>query len=189
MTITRTQALSLLSTHTQNPNLRRHCLAVGVVMRALARQLGGDPDVWEVLGLIHDSDWEQTKDQPDQHTRVTLARLADLGLTSGPIVRALMSHNTKHTHLAELEGLMEWTLECCDELTGFIVACTLVSPSKKIADLSVDSILKKFPQKSFAAAVDRAQISQCEPKLGIPLDSFVQISLTAMQSIAPDLGL
>ena len=100
-----------------------------------------------------------------------------------------MSHNTRHTNLAELEGSMEWSLECCDELTGFIVACTLITPTKKIADLSVESVLKKFPKKDFAAAVDRSQISLCEEKLGIKLEDFVSIALESMKTISSDIGL
>lgn len=153
-------------------------------MKSLARRLGGDPQLWEILGIIHDSDWEETKDAPEKHTILTLERVEDERLK-----HALMSHNTKHTGLAELEGNMEWALETCDELTGFIVACTLVSPTKRISDLSVESVLKKFPQKSFAAAVDRSQISQCEEKLGIPLPEFVGIALSSMQSIASEIGL
>lgn len=182
--MTRDDAIKLLETHVQNVNLRRHCLAVGATMKALANKLDGDPEVWEILGIIHDSDWEETKDTPEKHTILTLERIADEKLT-----HALQSHNTKHTHLAELEGNMEWALECCDELTGFIVACTLVLPSRHISDLSVQSVLKKFPQKSFAAPVDRSQIAQCEERLGIPLNEFVQITLSAMQQIAPQLGL
>lgn len=182
--LTRDQAIKLLYAHVQNENLRRHCLAVGAVMKTLAGKLGGDQEVWEILGIIHDSDWEETKDTPKKHTLLTLERVTDDRLK-----HALQSHNTKHTHLAELEGPMEWSLECCDELTGFIVACTLVLPSKKIADLSVESILKKFPKKEFARPVDRAQISQCEERLGIPLHDFVQLALSAMQSIAPEIGL
>ncbi len=185
----RNQAIELLNSHTQNANLRRHCLAVGAVMRSLAEKLGGDPDLWEILGLIHDSDWEETKDNPDQHTVVTLDRLEKIGDTDSRLSHALRSHNREHTHLAELEGKMEWALECCDELTGFIVAVTLVQPSRKIADISVDSILKKFPSKGFAAAVNRDQISQCDEKLGIPLAEFVEICLKSMQSIASEIGL
>ena len=184
MTLDKTQALKLLNDHINNENLRRHCWSVGIVMKALAQKLGGDPDEWEILGIIHDSDWEETKDNPDQHTIVTLSRIDDPRFT-----HALQSHNTHHTHLAELEGNMEWSLECCDELTGFIVACTLVLPSRKIADLSVESVLKKFPKKEFAKAVNRSQIAQCEEKLGIPLSDFVQIALSAMQSIADQIGL
>lgn len=182
--ITRNQAIELLNSHVQNENLRRHCISVGAVMKALAQKLEGDPTLWEILGIIHDSDWEETKDTPEKHTLLTLERVEDDRLK-----HALMSHNTKHTHLAELEGLMEWSLECCDELTGFIVACTLVLPTRKIADLSVESILKKFPKKEFARPVDRTQITQCEEKLGIPPHDFVQLALSAMQSIAPDIGL
>ncbi len=182
--MTRQDAVNLLETHVQNVNLRRHCLAVGVAMKALAAKLGGDPVVWEILGIIHDSDWEETKDTPEKHTLLTLERIEDEKLT-----HAIMSHNTKHTKLAELEGNMEWALECCDELTGFIVACALVLPTKKLADLSVESVLKKFPKKEFAKPVDRSQIAQCEERLGIPLNEFVQITLSAMQEIAPEIGL
>lgn len=168
-------------------NLRRHCLAVGAVMKALALKLGVDPELvegWEILGIIHDSDWEETKETPEKHTLLTLERIEGEKLK-----HALQSHNTKMTHLADLEGSMEWALECCDELTGFIVACTLVLPTKKLADLSVESILKKFPKKEFAKPVDRSQIAQCEEKLGIPLNEFVELTLRAMQQIASEIGL
>lgn len=184
MTLNKSQATKLLNDHVQNENLRRHCLSVGVVMRALAKHFEASAEEWEILGIIHDSDWEETKDDPTQHTVVTLGRIDDERFT-----HALKSHNTKHTHLAELEGPMEWSLECCDELTGFIVACTLVLPTRKIADLSVESILKKFPKKEFAKAVDRSQISLCEEHLGIKLEDFVKIALEAMQSIASEIGL
>lgn len=182
--ITRDQAIELLHSHVQNQNLRRHCMAVGVVMRALAKHFEVSVEEWEILGIIHDSDWEETKDTPERHTLLTLERVDDERLK-----HALMSHNTKLTHLADLEGNMEWALECCDELTGFIVACTLVLPSKKIADLTIDSIIKKFPKKEFARAVDRSQISQCEEKLGIKLEEFIKISLLAMQGISSELEL
>lgn len=184
MTLTRDLAIKHLEEYVKNENLRRHCLAVGATMKALAQKLGGDPDEWEILGIIHDSDWEECKDAPEKHTVLTLERIQD-----ERFVHALKSHNTRHTHLAELEGTMEWALECCDELTGFIVACSLVLPSKKISDLTVESILKKFPKKEFARAVDRSQITQCEEKLGIKLPDFVQIALTAMQGIASEIGL
>lgn len=187
--ITRDQALDLLHKHTQNQNLRRHMYAVGVVMKALAAKLGGDPDTWEVLGLLHDADWEETKDNPAEHTKHTLAWLKDLGVTEGEIIHALMSHNRKYTHLADLEGNMEWALETCDELTGFIVAVALVRPEKRLDTVSVESVLKKWKTKEFARAVDREQIVQCTEKLGIELNEFIQIALTAMQSTHTELGL
>ena len=187
--ISKQQVLALLHQHTKNQNLRRHMYAVGFAMRALAKKLGGDPDVWEVLGLLHDADWEETKDNPDQHTKNTLSWLEELGENEGPIVHALMSHNRKYTHLAELEGKMEWALETVDELTGFIVAVTLVRPDKKLAAVGVDSVMKKWKTKEFAKAVDRSQIAQCEEKLDILLNEFINIVLKTMQEHHNELGL
>lgn len=183
------QALDLLHEHTKNENLRRHMYAVGFAMRALAKRLGGDEDVWETLGLLHDADWEETKDAPDQHTKKTLQWLEAIGETDGPIVHALMSHNRKYTKLAELDGLMEWALETVDELTGFIVAVTLVRPEKQLATVTFESVMKKWNKKEFAAAVEREQIAQCEEKLGIPLPEFITITLVAMQDHHDELGL
>ena len=187
--LTKQQALDLLHEHTKNQNLRRHMYAVGFAMRALAEKLGGNPDQWEVLGLLHDADWEETKDNPNQHTKNTLNWLKDLGETEGPIARALMSHNRKYTGLAELEGDMEWALETVDELTGFIVAVALVRPEKRLELVSVESVMKKWKTKAFAAAVEREQIAQCEEKLGIPLNEFIAITLQAMQRHHEELGL
>lgn len=187
--ITKDQAIHLLHEHTKNDNLRRHMYAVGFAMRALAEKLGGNPDLWEVLGLLHDADWEETKDTPDDHTRNTLVWLESLGETDGPIVHAMKSHNRKRTQLAEIDGTMEWALETVDELTGFIVAVTLMRPDKKLQSVEVSSVMKKWKNKAFAAAVDRAQISQCEEKLGIPLQEFISITLLAMQKEHDMLGL
>lgn len=186
--MTKDQALQLIKDHIQNQNLRRHCYAVGVTMKALAEKLNADPNEWEIMGLIHDADWEETKDDITLHTKKTLEWVGELNAKDVHI-RGLKSHNNKHTNLKELETQMEWALECCDELTGFVVACTLILPSKKIADLSVESIQKKFGQKSFAAAVDRTQIALCEQKLGIALPEFIHITLTAMQGISSEIGL
>lgn len=187
--LTRQLALDLLHTHTQNQNLRRHMYAVGYSMRALAEKLGGDPDTWEILGLLHDADWEETKETPDEHTKRTLEWLAEIDLKDVPIVHALKSHNTRHTHLAELDGEMEWALETVDELTGFIVAVALMRPDKKLATVDEHSIMKKWKNAKFAAAVDRAQIAQCEEKLGIPLNEFIEITLQAMKEHHEELGL
>lgn len=187
--MTRDQAVVLLHTHMQNQNLRRHCYAVGFAMRALAEKLGGDPDEWEVLGILHDADWEETKGTPESHTVKTIAWLKELGIVEGPLVHAFQSHNTKHTHLAQLEGNMEWALETVDELTGFIVAVALVRPDKKLGSVSVESVLKKWKTKEFAKAVDRTQIAQCEDKLQISLPEFIGTTLSAMQQHSGELGL
>lgn len=157
-------------------------------MRALAEKLGGEPDVWEILGLLHDADWEETKETPDQHTKRTLEWLAETDADE-KIIHALKSHNRKYTKLAELEGDMEWALETVDELTGFIVAVALMRPDKKLASVDLHSVLKKWKNAKFAAAVDRSQIAQCEEKLKIPLNEFIEITLKAMQEHHEELGL
>lgn len=196
------QALELLHAHTKNDNLRRHMYAVGYAMRALAEKLGGDPDMWELLGILHDADWEETKNTPDEHTKRTLEWIAETDLKGTPVEHALKSHNSKRTKLAELDGLMEWSLETVDELTGFIVAVALMRPdppsheasdgqakSSKLLSTDLHSVLKKWKRKEFAAAVSREQIAQCEEKLGIPLPDFIELTLKAMQVHHEELGL
>jgi lysyl-tRNA synthetase, class II len=187
--VSKEKALGLLHAHMQNANLRRHCYAVGYTMRALAEKLGGNPDVWEVMGILHDADWEETKDTPEEHTIKTLGWLKDLGITKGPLVHAFQSHNNRLTKLAELDGLMEWALETCDELTGFIVAVALILPEKKLSAVTVESVIKKWGKKEFAKGVIREQVAQCEEKLGIALPEFIALTLKAMQDHSDELGL
>jgi len=188
-TVSKETAMEFLHAHMQNTNLRRHCYAVGYTMRALAKKLGGNPDVWEVMGILHDADWEETKDAPHEHTVRTLAWLKELGITKGPLVHAFQSHNRKYTSLGDLDGLMEWSLETCDELTGFIVAVALILPDKKLSAVTVQSVMKKWGKKEFAKGVVREQIAQCEEKLGIPTTDFIALTLKAMQDHHGELGL
>lgn len=185
----REKALEIVKEKVKNQNLLRHMLAVEAAMRALARKFGGSEELWGILGLIHDADWEETKSDPTRHTRVTLEWLENQGFTRGPLVEALRSHNRKHTQLGELASVMEWALETCDELTGFIVSVALVRPEKKLDSVTVEHVLKKWKEKSFAAAVDRSQIAQCEEKLGLKLEEFVSLVLKAMSSISSEIGL
>lgn len=185
----REKVFQIVSTHIKNQNLLRHCLAVEAAMRALARKFGGNEEAWGALGLIHDADWEETKNDPDRHTVAALEWLSLEGFSEGPIVQGLKSHNTRHTKLSEIQSIMEWALETCDELTGFIVSVALVRPDKKLSSVEVESVLKKWKNKDFAAAVNRSQIGQCEEKLGIKLDEFIQLILEAMKDIAPEIGL
>jgi putative nucleotidyltransferase with HDIG domain len=185
----RTQYWQLVQLKLSNQNLRRHCLAVEAAMRALARHFGKDEQVWGIVGLLHDGDYEQTKDYPTRHTQVMLAWLEDMHEERDEIKSAIRSHNYTHTGHNPPGNLLEWSLFCSDELTGLITACALVQPSKKLSDVTLESVLKKFSQKSFAAGAKREDIQMCEQKLNIPLPDFVKIVLLAMQSIAPELGL
>ncbi|KXK12229.1 MAG: Lysine--tRNA ligase [Microgenomates bacterium OLB23] len=189
LTITRDIALNILTSHLKNRNLINHCKAVEAVMGALAERLGGDAALWKMAGLLHDADWEETQSDPSQHTHKTVKWIQEAGESSEELINCIYSHNHHHNGYREPVSLMEWSLYCCDELTGFIVAVALVRPEKKLASVTSDAVLKKFPQLAFARPVDRAQIKLCEEKLGIPLDEFVSLALSAMQGVADDLGL
>ena len=178
--MTKDEALIKLNSLIKNPNLVRHGLAAGVCMKALAKKLNQNEQQWEIVGLLHDADYEMTKDRPDQHG------LLITGLDT-ELLEAIKFHNKDF--IPAKESLMGWGIYCCDELTGVIVACALVRPDKKLESVEVDSVLKKLPNKSFAAGANREQIYLCEEKLGIPLPEFVEICLNAMKSISDELGL
>lgn len=197
--ITRKIALELLHANMQSLNLRKHCYAVGAVMKALAKHLSPkgrsasdlkkDEDKWEIVGILHDGDYEKTKDTPEKHTLLMIDWLKEMGENDPEIISAIYSHNFSHTGQNAPKNNLEWSLYCCDELTGLIVAVTLVRPTKKLADVTVGNILDKWNSKSFAAGVKREQIEMCEEKLGIKLPDFIVISLKAMQEIAKELEL
>ena len=189
-------AIELLHKNMQNMNLGRHCYAVGKVLRALRSyyvsqgvdvgSLSGEER--EIIGILHDADWEITNNEPEKHTTMLLDWLKDYDVPK-EMIDVFRSHNTKVTNLRDPQTLLEWTLECVDELTGFVVAVVLIRPSKKLSDVDVASVLKKFKQKEFARAVHREQITQCAEKLNIPVEKFVEITLFAMQKDSDLLGL
>ncbi len=187
--INRTKALELLNTHIKNKNLIRHGLAAESAMKGLANYFGENENKWGLVGLLHDGDWEETTKDPSQHTKKMVEWLKNAGEADQEILDAILSHNYAHTGENPPKNKMEWSIYTCDELTGFIVAVALVTPDKKLASVTVDSVLRKFPSKSFAASVHRDQIKMCQEKLGIPLEKFVEIVLSSMQKISNDLGL
>jgi len=180
------EALQFLKEKIKTPNLIKHCLAVGAAMKELARYFHEDEKRWELAGLLHDIDYEETKDKPEEHSLLGSQWLKEKGLDK-EITEAVKTHNPLH-HLPP-QSKMAKALFCADGLTGLIVASTLVLPSKKIKDLTKESVLRHFKDKSFARGVSRENISQCQPLLGLSLEEFVVIVLRGMQSIADDLGL
>ncbi|MEX1123824.1 MAG: HDIG domain-containing metalloprotein [Patescibacteria group bacterium] len=187
--LTRDDAYKLLTDHVKNQNLIRHCLAVEVSMNALARYFQADEESWGIAGLLHDADWEITRDTPEVHAKVVAEWLEDWDLGDEGIKEAILAHNHFHNGAEPPRNQMEWSLYCCDELTGLIVACALVQPNKNLETLTVESVMRKFPQKAFAAGVDRSKIEHCRHELGIELEDFTGIVLESMQNIAEELGL
>ncbi|OGD60973.1 hypothetical protein A3A71_03240 [Candidatus Berkelbacteria bacterium RIFCSPLOWO2_01_FULL_50_28] len=187
--VTREEAYKLLTDHVQGESLIRHCLAVEASMRSLAKFFSANEEAWGIAGLLHDADWEETKDTPEQHTLVLSEWLEDWDLGDEGIKKAILAHNHFHNGHEPPTSQFEWSLYCADELTGLIVACALVQPNKNIGTVTVDSVMRKFPEAAFAAGVDRSKIELCETELSIDLESFVEVVLKAMQEIADPLGL
>lgn len=187
--MTRKDALELLHKHMKNKNLRKHCYAVEVVMRKLAKYFGEDEESWGIAGLLHDADYELTKDNPEKHVLTVVSWLREKEVDER-IINAVFSHGWRFVkECPEPKNKIEWSLYCCDELTGLIVAVALVRPDRKLSSVTVESVLKKWKSKAFAAGVDRSQIEMCEEKLGIELNDFIGIALSAMQGISGELGL
>jgi putative nucleotidyltransferase with HDIG domain len=182
----REEALNLLKENIKNQNLIKHSLAVEAAMRNLAEYFGEDIEKWGICGLLHDVDYEKTKNDPNLHSKLGSEMLKKLGFEK-EICDAVLTHNEIHGILPETK--MAKALYCVDPLTGLIVAATLVLPSKKINDLKVENVLNRFKEKSFAKGANREIIKKCEDFLGLSLEKFVEIVLKAMQKISGDLGL
>ncbi|MCD6233278.1 HDIG domain-containing protein [bacterium] len=182
----REEALKLLKENIKNQNLVKHCLAVEAAMRALARHFKEDEERWGICGLLHDIDYEKTKSNPELHSKIGSEMLRDLGFDD-EICEAVLTHNEAHG--IEPKTLMGRALYCVDSLTGLIVAATLVLPSKKLKDLTVKSILRRFKEKAFARGVNRSEIAKSQEYLNLSLEEFVNITLQAMQGISGELGL
>lgn len=197
--MTKDRALEILHTNMQSPNLRKHCYGVGIALAGIYDYLDknsklevGAPakETWEILGIIHDADYEITKDDWSRHTLLELEWLRKEGIDENdPLYRATQSHNNKVTHLREPQTQMEWALECCDELTGFIVACALIGPTKKLEPVDLAFMKKRWKEKAFARGVIRKQTEQVEEKMGIPLDDFMEVVLNSMKEEHEKLGL
>ncbi len=186
--ISREQAIELLHSKMQNQNLRRHCYSVEAAMRALAKHFGGDESTWALVGLLHDGDYEISKEDLSKHAKLMADWVRELGETDEELLTGIESHGWFHQGKPP-ETQMQWCLFCCDELTGLIVATCLVQPDKKLSYVTVEKVLSKFKVKAFAAGAKREDIIQCETKLNLPLPEFVAIVLTGMQEIAPEIGL
>src|ERR1700720_4401968 len=185
----REQAWGLLTEFTQSESLRKHALAVEACMRAYARKYhpGSAPDeeLWGVVGLLHDFDYEKYPSL-DDHPYKGNEILKERGY-SNEIRRAIMSH-------AEYSGVsrdtrMEKALFACDELAGFITACTLVKPSKSLAEVEAKSVRKKMKDKAFARSVNRNDITTGAADLGVDLEEHIAFCIEAMKRVAKELGL
>ncbi len=180
----RESAWKLLCEHTQSENLRRHALAVEACMRAYARKFGEDEELWGIVGLIHDFDWEIHPTIPDHPCRGSEI-LKERGYPE-EVRRAILGH-AEYTGVPR-DTLLAKGLFACDELAGFITACALVRPDR-LATLEASSVRKRMKDKAFARSVSREDIVRGAEELGVPLDDHIAFCIEAMRQIAGRLGL
>lgn len=180
----RDDAIVLVREHVKKENNMKHMIAVGAVMRAVAGRLGEDRERWELVGILHDIDFEKCKGLED-HT--LMARSLLQGAVDEEVVQAIMAHNYENTGVA-LDSNMKKSLVASDAVSGLVVATALVMPSRKLADVKPESLLKKFRTKDFAKGADRARIAACEA-IGLGVEEFLALSLEGMKQVSAELGL
>lgn len=184
--MTRDQAWTLVCEWIQNPNLRKHLLASEAAMRAYAGKFGEDEETWGKIGLLHDLDYERCPSQDAGHPFVGVEELRRRGVPEA-WTRAVLSH-ADYSGVTR-ESRLEKTLYAVDELVGFITAVALVRPSRRLDDVDVAAVRKKMKDKAFARGVNREDVVKGAEGLGVPLDEHIAFVITALQQIAPELGL
>jgi predicted hydrolase (HD superfamily) len=193
----RQEALRILEELGNSPNMIKHALAAEAVMRMLALRFEPEKEEeYAICGLLHDADYEITGKSLERHTEITTEKLRQLGINNEEIIEAIRGHCNK----ASRTSMMAKAIYAVDELTGLIVATALVMPDppatqgtsgqgKKLSQVTVESVMKKFKDPSFARGANRELIKTCEAELALPLEEFIRIALVAMKQIAPALGL
>lgn len=183
--MSREEAYELLKKHLKNKNLLKHCLAVEAVMHRLAEYFNEDTQLWALAGLLHDIDYEQTKDNPEQHSIVGAEMLEKEGFPE-ELVYAVKVHNDHHG--LPRKTRLDKALYATDPLTGLIVAAALIRPEKKLDIVDVNFLMNRYNEKSFARGARRDVIASCE-ELDLSLEEFMGLGLEAMKGIADELGL
>jgi putative nucleotidyltransferase with HDIG domain len=186
----REDAWKLLCEYTQSESLRKHMLAVEACVRAYAKKSNADQELWGITALLHDFDYERWPNEAHsadrEHPAMGVKILRELGYPE-EVTRAILSH-ASYSGVAR-ETPLEHTLFACDELAGFLTACTYVRPSKSILDLETSSVKKRMKDKAFARGVSREDVLQGAAELGVPLDDHVAFCIAAMREHADALGL
>ena len=185
----RERAIQLLNEHIENKNLIKHSLAVGALMKALAKHFGKEDEIqnWELAGLLHDMDWDKTRNNIAGHTKLTEEILRQEDFPT-EMIEAIRRHNRAAGNPPP-ETLLEKTLYYTEEVTGLVVAAALILPSKKLADLKVESILKRFNEKAFARVVDRELLKEMPGQINFSLEELTAIALKTMQGMNEELDL
>jgi len=184
LNITREKAEKLVKKYIKKKNWFLHSIAVEAIMRNLAKRLGENEDLWGITGLLHDIDFEKTVKTPERHGLEAEKILK--GMVPDNVIQAIKAHNplTK----IKPENPMDKALIASDAVSGLIIASALVMPSKKLKEVRLETLIRKFKDKSFARGVDRRRILLCE-ELGLSRDEFLKLALESLQKISSRLGL
>jgi len=177
------EALELVKKYLKNKNLVKHCLAVEACMRTVAARLGQDEEKWGLAGILHDLDYELTEKSPELHTTETVKIVRELGVEP-EVIQTIQAHAGK----VPCQTPMDWAIFSIDPLTGLIIAATLMHPTKKLKDVDLDFVKRRYKEKSFARGAKREEIEECK-NIPLELDEFISLCLQAMQGIDKDLGL
>ena len=183
--MTRDEAWSIVCEFVGSENLRRHMLGVEACMIAYARKYGEDETIWSVTALLHDFDWEIHPNAPD-HPMKGESILIERGVD--PIIRRAILSHANYSGVPR-ESLLERALFACDELSGFLTACSYVKPGRSIFEVDVSSVKRKLKDKAFARNVNREDIFAGAQELGVPLDEHIAFCIDAMKARADELGL
>ncbi len=182
--ITRDESLAIVRQHVKNQNLVKHMIAVGALMRGMAGRFGEDKEMWELVGILHDVDYEEVGQDWTKHGAVSAEIVKDL--LPEDALYAIRAHNPQTGSLPK--SRMDWSLYAADGLSGLIIAQGLMMPDKKIASIKVSSLGKRMKDKAFARGVNRENILKSS-EVGIPLEEFFQIGIQSMASVGAELGL
>jgi len=190
--ITKEQAEKMLDEYVKDPITKLHMIESEAIMKTLAKRFGEDEEAWGIVGLLHDIDWDLTKNEVSKHCIETQKILKQAG-ASDFLVKTIISHGYGMDQIPALKDnrrstKIEYCLTAAENLTGLIVASALVQPDKKLTSVSPESLKKKFKSKSFAAKCSRELILECE-KAGISLNEFLEIGLNTLQKISDKVGL
>ena len=180
-------AIKLLKEHSTRESIFKHSLAVGAIMRGLARHLGEDENKWEICGILHDIDFPQTENDYTKHGLIAAEILKDVDLPED-IIYAIKAHAHVMNKQAPLKSKMDFSIDAADAVSGLVTATALIYPDKKLASVKLKSISKRFKEVSFVRNCDRNRMLSCE-KVGISKEKLFEIALESLKTISGELGL
>lgn len=184
--LTRKEAFSLITKNVTKKNIQYHMLAVEAIMENVAKHMCENQKLWALTGLLHDIDYEKTEGTPEKHALLSEELLGSFDVPK-EVLRAIKAHNFHFSKIKPL-SIMEKALIASDGISGLLVACALVMPSKKLAEVTIDTVAKKFKDKSFARGATRVRILFCE-EFGLPRKLFFKIALDGLKIVSSEINL